>query len=337
MNEQTAVAESSSAPAMEVDRGPLVNLTGEQRAEFRRTGELPPSPKIEESASSDTGTDQTSEDKPQGEAKTAGDTEAPKKSQEQSRRKPGAEHRIGELTSENKRLKAELETLKTPKAASEQPKPQVQHVQQQTPRQKPTAEDKAEDGNLKYQTYEDFVEDLADWKAEQRLAAAERDRTTRAQVAELQAKVDEAKVRYGAKFDEVLSPTVNAILSDPSVSPSVKAMLNDSEVLPDLLYTLGSDAKELAKFLDLAKTSPGKALRYIALTESLVREELESKVAPKEIKPPTKPQTNAPKPPSEVGGRAATPADQLEAAAKAGDFRSYKAERTRRDLARLTG
>jgi len=110
-------------------------------------------------------------------------------------------------------------------------------------------------------------------------------------------------------------------------------MLNDSEVLPDLLYTLGSDPKELASFLNLAKTAPGKALRYIALTESLIREELES--GTKETKPPAKPITSAPKPPAEVGGRASTPGDQLEAAAKANDFRSFKAESNRRALAQL--
>ena len=327
-----AVAEPSSAPVMEVDRGPLVNLTSDQRAEFRRTGDLPAQPKTEEAATSDPGKDQTSEATPEGEAKTAADTDTAKKPQEQ-RRKPGYEHRIGELTSEVKRLKAELETLKIPKPA-EQPKPQPKvEAPQQAARPKPTAEDKKPDGTLKYSTYEDFVEELADWKAEQRWASAERDRTASAQKAEFQSKVDEAKTRYGAKFDEVLSPTVTAIVSDQSVSPSVKAMLNDSEVLPDLLYTLGSDPKELASFLNLAKTAPGKALRYIALTESLIREELES--GTKETKPPAKPITSAPKPPAEVGGRASTPGDQLEAAAKANDFRSFKAESNRRALAQL--
>ena len=112
-------------------------------------------------------------------------------------------------------------------------------------------------------------------------------------------------------------------------------MLLDSDVLPDFLFTVGSDPAELAKFTKMAQENPGKALRYIALTESLIAEELEGKTAKPADVTPDKPKTQAPKPPSEAGGRAAAPPDGLEAAAKAGDFRAFKAEATRRQLAKL--
>ena len=141
MSEQTAVAESSAAPStpvgqpitvqaperwkeMDVSRGPLVNMTGEQRAEWRRTGEMPKpaepeQPKTEDSAPSDAPKEANSEaEMPE----PAAETETARKPQEH--KKGGrAEQRINELVSETKRLKQELEALKS-RPAAEQPKPQ---------------------------------------------------------------------------------------------------------------------------------------------------------------------------------------------------------------------
>lgn len=334
MSEQTVVAAPSAVetPVIEVERGPLVTWTPEQRSHFRNTGEMPEPPKKEESAPSDATKESTSEaEKPE----PAGETEPPKP--QETPRKPGnrAEQRIKELLSETKRLEAEVASLKAPKPAVEAPKPIEQSKPQPQPtRPKPTIEDKNEDGTPKFKAYEDFVEDLADWKAEQRLAQAERTQAQQAQQRALEAKISEAKNRY-EKFDEVVRPAFTAITTDQAISGVVKAMLNDSELLPDLLFTIGSDQKELDAFVEMAKKQPGKAIRYIALTESLIRDELESKAKPETKEPPAKPQTSAPKPPSEVGGRAATPSDEMAAAAKANDFRKFKAEGNRRDLARL--
>lgn len=324
--------QAPSSPAMEASRGPLVNLTSDQRTEFRKTGELPKpeTPQKEESAPSTEETPEPeAEGTPEGEEKPA---EGTQKKPQESKRRPDAEQRIKQLTD---RIK-QLETAQKPAQVEAPPPVQVKQEAPQT-RQKPTAEDK--DGDKpKYATYEDFVEDLADWKAEQRIAAQQREQQQQTQQREFKARIDEAKSRYGAeKFEEILAPAVNAIIGDQSVSGVVKTMLNESEVLPDLMYTIGSDPKELASFLEMAKSNPGKALRYIALTESLIRDELDGNKESKDTIPPVKPQTQAAKPPSEVGGRAASPGDPLEAAAKAGDYRSFKAEATRRQLAKMKG
>lgn len=327
---ETTVVETQapSSPAMEVSRGPLVNLTPDQRTEFRKTGELPTAepPKTEEAVPS-TEIEPVVDGTTQVEEKPA---QEPKKPQE--RRRPDAEARIKQLTD---RIK-ELEASSTPKV--ETPKPiEVKQTEAQSTRPKPTAEDKDDKGNPKYTTYEDFVEDLADWKGEQRDAKNQRESQQQAQQREFTSKVNEAKARYGDKFDEFVAPAVNAILGDQSISGVVKTMLNESEVLPDLMYTIGGDATELAKFVKMATNEPGKALRYIALTESLIREELDGATKPSTEAAPVKTLTQAPRPPAEVGGRAASPGDALEAAAKAGDFRSFKAEATRRQLAKLKG
>jgi hypothetical protein len=88
-----------------------------------------------------------------------------------------------------------------------------------------------------------------------------------------------------------------------------------------VLYTIGSDDAELAKFIEMAKANPNKAIRYVAKVESLIADEL---AKPKEtparaengqFKPnaPEKKSTSAPKPPSPVnnGGhsRAFDPSD----------------------------
>lgn len=334
MSEQTAVAESS--PAIAVESGPMVNWTPDQRAEFRRTGEMPEAPKPAETpAVSDTEKEPNSEAE---QAESAGEPEAPKKPQEQQRtgKGKGAEQRIMQLLSETKSLRAELEALKA--APKEQPKPEAKPVeqprQQQFTRPKPTVEDKKQDGTPKYATYEDFVEDLADWRMEQRWAQTQREQAQQAQQREVSAKVAEAKAKY-ADFDEKSVPFVKTFVDDAQIPFAVKALVSESEVWPDLVYTIANDAKESAHFLEMARTSPGKAIRYVALTESLIREELESGKKPAPPAPPAKTQTAAPKPPSEVGGRSATPPDALESAAKANDFRSFRAEANRRDLARL--
>jgi len=209
--------------------------------------------------------------------------------------------------------KTEVATVTEPPNHQQAPQPQYT-------RPKPTSEDKDDKGNPKYETYEDFIEDLADWKAEQRLAASERERQQQSQIQELNKKVADARERYGDTFDDVLQPTVNAILSDPGINPSVKAMMNDSEVIADLMFTIGSDEKTLRDFLAMAKNEPGKALRYIATLENGIIEELgksttgegtsrdeSGKFVSKE--PPAKQKTSATKPPETVRGASSSAFD----------------------------
>ncbi|MGH7593436.1 MAG: hypothetical protein ACRELE_06240 [Gemmatimonadales bacterium] len=289
MSEETVVAESSSAETADAFNGENVSLA--EFSHYRSTGELPEQYKadIEEATASDQITE-------------AGEAESPKKSQE-SKRKPDAEQRIKQLTDEVKRWKSAAEAKAKPSEA----------VQPQQTRSKPTAEDKQSDGTPKYATYEDFVEELSDWKAEQRWTAQQREVAEQAQRKELDSKVSDAKQRYGEdKFDEVLVPTVNIIINDKQVSPVIKEMLNDSEVLPDLLFTIGSDEKELASFLKMAKEAPGKALRYLAAVEAGIIDELATDTTEETGRneagqfiskgSPVKPKTGAPKPPSPVTG-----------------------------------
>lgn len=276
MEETTTVADSS--PAVPV---------GADWDTFRVTGKIPePEPR--------------SEAAPQVEAGEA----TPPKQQEERRRRPDAEARIKELAAETKRLKAELEDMRKPKEPVKQ--------EPQYTRPKPTIHDKNPDGSPKYKEYDDFTEELADWKAEQRVADYERKKLAEAQQAEVQKRVNEAKSRY-ENFDEYAQPFVKEMLDSKDIPLPVKVMVSESEVWPDLVFTIASNAEDRAEFLQLAKTQPGKALRYIAKVESLIQEELsvprgtsrgEDGKFTSEPKPPAKrgPES-APEPPLEVGNR----------------------------------
>jgi hypothetical protein len=216
----------------------------------------------------------------------------PEEAQEPQPKASGAEKRIKQLLAEKKELQRKLEA-----AAQQDVKPgsSPAPVAQQATRPKPTAEDRNQDGSPKFGTYEDFVEELADWKAEQRWATAQREAAAQAQTKELATKVEAARSR-NEDFDEVSSPFVSAFIGDRNVAPVLKQMVNDSDVFADLVYALAGDPK----FLAMAQTEPGKAIRHIALKEAEIHQGLTG--TPKAAKEPAPPKTQAPKPPSPVGG-----------------------------------
>lgn len=98
--------------------------------------------------------------------------------------KSAFQKRIDRLRREKGDLEREVEELrkfkaeKTRPAAQVEPKPQPE-VEAEPLRAKPKLEDTKEDGSPKYASYEEWVEDLADWKVEQREATrAEREYKT---------------------------------------------------------------------------------------------------------------------------------------------------------------
>ena len=293
MSESTAIAESSSAPVVQTVELPRSGTS--EYASWRISGELPETPQ-EKPNTEDSAPSQVDD----------GEATAPKQQEHtEKRRRPDAEARIKELAAETKRLRAELDEVRKPKA-QEPPKA----AEPQYTRPKPAVDDKTSDGKPKYNTYEDYVEELADWKAEQRMVAAEAKRAHEAQVAKVQEKVQEAKSRY-ENFDEYSAPFVKEMIETQEIPMAVKVMVSESEVWPDLVFTIASNAEDRAAFLQLAKNQPGKALRYIAKVEGLIQEQLENGgkaraadgkfTAPK---PPAKRGTEStPEPPLELNGR----------------------------------
>src|ERR1700754_3727690 len=187
--EESVVVEATPTPVMDVSRGPLVDMTPEQRTEFRKTGELPGKEqpiKTEEAAAS-------SDAKPEeAKAKPAGESETPPKKQE-SKPKPSAEERIAQLEA----------TIEKIRKGSEQKKPQAESAPAKEPvkpdyytRPRPKIEDKKADGTPKYEQYEDYLEDLSDWKVDEREFVKEKTQRETEQTNKMLGKVEEAKARY---------------------------------------------------------------------------------------------------------------------------------------------
>jgi hypothetical protein len=336
MAEETVVAESSAAAAAtetpkftqydgwDGDGNPVVSKKESPKAEKA------------DSAAADTSKETKTEDAADSAAKHT-----------QEKPKNRTEARIKELLSRAEKAEKELEEARKPKetkpAESSTAKPEPKPATETATRPKPTFQDKGADGKAKYGSYEEFVEDLADWKAEKRIAAERVEQQAAQQRQALSKQLEEARGRY-TDFDPVTKPLINDLMK-PEIPREVFAVINDSPVLADLLYTIGGTEATKADFLDTCRTNPGKALRVVLLMEQEIVKELgkgkagkdggegkkagegDGKAAPEAVKP------RAPKPPAEVGGRGAPGEDALISAAKAGDYRTFEAEQTRRALA----
>ena len=316
MSEQAVVAPAEVADVFNGENPSLSEFN-----HYRETGELPARFKPAENTETAT-VDQPEQTVTEGtEPESAAESEAATDQQEKPKKPQTAKERIAQLDAKIEELWdqdepdtikiAQLEATKEKieqraglKRKTEQPAPVTQPQAPQQGRQKPSPDDKKADGTPKYNTYEDYVEDLTDWKTEAKIAQREQQYAANQQRREMQTKVDAARERY-ENFDEVIQPATTAILGDAQIPQSVKEMLNDSDVLPDLMFTLGSDDKALSEFLRLAKQSPTKAARYIAELERGIAEELAPKETPRDQSgkfTPAKPKTSAPKPPSPVTG-----------------------------------
>lgn len=301
-------------------------------AQWRIDGTIPAKPKTADSTPADKPKEATSEAVP-----------APGPGNKESRRKPDAEARIRELTEESRRLKAELDEARKPKEAKADPPPARQP---EATRPKPKNDDQV-DGKPKYATYEDFVEDLSDWKAEQRIATQERKRAQDEQDARTQAEVAKALEKHPDYWDKAW-PAAEAIRAT-DVRPEVQQFINDSPVLADLLYVIGGTDASLADFLAAARTNPSKALRLAAFmeheiqqvtskgSESTQRNDRGQFVAAEPEKPPAKrgPES-APEPPVEIKSRGPI-ADASEQDPDTVDFRAYKRAADAKELRRLKG
>jgi hypothetical protein len=313
-----------------------------------------PEPKSEEAAASpEPGKKGASEaGKP---AKSAAETESAEG--QDGKRKPGeklsAGEELGKLRRELRDAKKELESLRErsrtpePKPGDARPEARADAKPGAKPdasapvgRPKPKLDDKGPDGKSKYPAYEDWVEDVSDWKAEQRVAAVEAERARNESARQFTDAVKAAREAY-ADFDTVAEPMaaeVNKLLQDPKIDPTLKKALIDKDAC-HILYALGKDAEISEKFGELARTDPAEAIFVWKSLKQSVKKELAKPAAAAaadadgKTPAPASTKPRAPKPPSEVGGRGASGEDALVSAAKANDFRTFDAEQTRRALA----
>jgi hypothetical protein len=286
--------QAASSPAVDPFQGNEPTLS--EYNQYRETGELPDRYKpVETEAEGTADAPEETVDAP------ASDPESdPEEAQEQPPKGSAAQKRILQLLAENKRLK--LEATAKPDVTPA-PSPEQHQQQPQTTRPKPTVEATDQDGKPKYATYEDYVEDLADWKAEQQVVRYQQAQQQQEALKVLKSKLDEARTRY-ADADAVIFPAAQ-VIRDAQIPPAVKEIFAGSEYFTDLCYVVGSDPAELTAFVSLAQTNPRAALAKVFEYENGIKAELtkgKDGNEPNGGKAPEKKPTTAPKPPSPVSG-----------------------------------
>jgi len=345
----------------------LASLSPDQRQTWRETGEFPKS-QAAEPAAKDKPTSQDAAPAAKS-SETAPGSESGKSTQPkpQQRTKEESANRFKELSERLGNVERENQALKERLAAASgdrktEQKPQPAPVKEETYKR---LDEKKWFADNKGKTYEDYLEaclqDQATWTQKQTdkkiadaLANSENQRRQREAATEMKTAVADARQRYGTEEANKIFPALDSIVGDKDIPVAVKAMLNESDVVVDLVYTLSSDAESLTKFIQLAKTNPGSAIRTLVTLENEVRSKLKTNAGGK---PATErasdgkfvkkeeaatepgpgaasakrteaaaaePITRATRPTVELGGRTAAPEDPVVAAVKSGNFRAAK-------------
>lgn len=347
--ETPAAAPSPAAPAPPPADEPVsVPTDPEAYAEWRQSGKLPdPKPSKDDSAPS-----KKSAGEEPGKGAPVSDTGSKRQDRGNAEtRKEELNREIRELLARRDSLRHEVDSGgKKDVRAESSPARDVQAEPSPADAPKRPVKPKRDDYDSweAYEAADDkYGEDLADWKAEQRIQQYAQRQQQEAQAKETKALLDEAKTRYGDEAEPRILDTARTVFDDQKVAPAIKAAMGRSDVLVDALYVMGSDPDELSSYLDLARKDPLEALRKWFTVEALVKQELAKgeKKAPAET-PPRGPDgkflqpakvKSAPAPPIELNGSASPPGDERERAADAGNFRSFKAEADRRDMLRFRG
>ncbi len=297
------------------------NLTSDARAEWLKTGELPsdkPAPALKEEAA-------PPEEK----------VEAEEVEQTKFNVKPEKPNQMGykALREKLKALEDENARLKTtaPPEESKHPitttDPNVE-VKIEKARSKPLPSDVDDKGKPKYATYEDYVEDLADWKAGMRFTDFQKkqaedsiksqQQAAQQKIADGWKKQVESARKVHADFDSV---ALNKDLAIPEGSVIERWVLK-SEQGTELLYQLAKSGR----IEEINAMDPVDAARELVILEAELAEPDEKET------PPAKRVSNAPPPAREVGSRQATNYDPVDEALAEGDFDRYRAAANAKEM-----
>ena len=143
-----------------------------------------------------------------------------------------------------------------------------------------------------FETYEDFVEALADWKAEQRETTKKQAEATKQHQTEWQKKVEAAKARYDDWADVVDGA------EDVPVTPHMQQTIFEMERGPDVVHFLASNPDEAKRISKLSPLSQARELGKIEDKLPALDAEPEKKTAAAAV-------SKAPRPAKVVAGSSA--------------------------------
>jgi len=193
--------------------------------------------------------------------------EEPKKQEHANR----AQKRIDKLTREKYLLQGELEAMRRMQGVNAQPQPEAD--------QKPT--------RAQFQSDDEFIEALTDYKVSKAMSTAESKITQTASKAKIETawsgKVESARKEY-ADFDDVLED-----VADVAISDAVSDAIIESDFGPDIQYYLAKNPAEVDR---LNALSPASAARAIGRIEAGIEAQkakgkpaVKPSAAPEPIKP----------------------------------------------------
>ena len=241
---------------------------------------------------------------------------------EAERRADAAEARASELEA---RLNQQPREQSPPPqhAAQESPTPQVQAT-----RAKPVEDEVG----AKYATYADFVEDLADWKAEQRLAAMNFDARFDQRI-----EADRAARQRADHYREVFTrarrtyPDFDAVLTTHQVTFPDLRIFDQLPNLEHVLYALAKDEQLARKIAQLSQSNPvlaGLELARLSPSSSVASPASTGRTAGSPVPPPYQPVGS--------GSQTASPSS-AEIANRSGDDYDSSGYRERRAAERKGG
>lgn len=268
--EEQSAPENSEKPDEETEEEP------EQKPAAKSdNAETEESEKSEDDAE-DEESDEDSESKDESE-----DTEEEKP----KKRKSGFQKRINKLNAKLANKDQEIDYWK--KKALEGDKPES--------KQEPESKDGKPDPN-DFESNEDYLEKLAEWKADQIIEKREQERNKKAQK-----KSHAEKIKSHAKRVQDFSEQTEdffEVLDDVGhieTTPSMESLLIESENGPELMYALAKDPEEFERL---------NSLPPMAMSRELGKFEAKLSAPSESVKPKKK--TKAPKPASTVKGKGAT-------------------------------
>lgn len=253
------------------------------------------------------------------------EAEGQEEEQKTSKKKNGFKKKIHKLSSELSSARQEAEHWKQ-QALNKQQNPSGQKDQvaeENVSKQEATGRPKADD----FETHEEYLEAVAEWKFEQR----EAQKAQKAKEAELKAEFQKIEESHNkrlaefrktqADFDEVVSEFIEEH-GDVQFSPALNEFIKTSENGPAVLYDL---LKNPSEFERLNSLSYGAANREIGKLEAKFIKASESEVEPKTVKT-----TKAPAPINPVGSKASAVAKSLDEMDYE-EYRKVRAEQSKKN------
>lgn len=317
----------------------LASLNDTQRKEWRTTGKLPDLPEAPpKKTEAKTEADSSPAAKETPEPAKAAETSAEPVPAKEEHKPKGAEARIKELLAETKRLNAELETARkapiiAPAKVEEVAKPRRTDVDAKT-------------GQPMYATDEVFEEAMEKYlvaKVTADVNKANAKAQSEARIAE-QNRIIEQKWQNSLKIANENHPDFAKVLDIGDETVNGKALKNvfrnkdlktiksngvldawilDSEIGAEILYHLAKNPAEIERIQSLSAFAAARELTKLedklsASTSAPTKKEEKAESSSPNV-------TRAPAPAADVSGKATAPANEVEAALKRENFKSYKA------------